>query len=103
MGFLENSLAFLFVLGVLVLIHELGHHLAARYFGVRVESFSIGFGPRLFGFRYGETDYKVCLLPLGGYVKMAGVELVGDSISSEDAKPDPDGLQVAAPSANRGK
>lgn len=92
MGFLENSLAFLFVLGVLVLIHELGHHLAARYFGVRVESFSIGFGPRLFGFRYGETDYKVCLLPLGGYVKMAGVELVGDSISSDDAQPDPDGF-----------
>ena len=92
MGFLENSLAFLFVLGVLVLIHELGHHLAARYFGVRVESFSIGFGPRLFGFRYGETDYKVCLLPLGGYVKMAGVELVGDSIGSDDAPPDSDGF-----------
>jgi regulator of sigma E protease len=93
MGFLENSLAFLFVLGVLVLIHELGHHLAARYFGVRVESFSIGFGPRLFGFRYGETDYKVCLLPLGGYVKMAGVELAGDSISSDDSEqPDPDGF-----------
>ncbi|MDA0207077.1 MAG: RIP metalloprotease RseP [Acidobacteria bacterium] len=92
MGFLENSLAFLFVLGVLVLIHELGHHLAARYFGVRVESFSIGFGPRLFGFRYGETDYKVCLLPLGGYVKMAGVELVGDSIGSDDAQSDSDGF-----------
>jgi regulator of sigma E protease len=92
MGFLENSLAFLFVLGVLVLIHELGHHLAARYFGVRVESFSIGFGPRLFGFRYGETDYKVCLLPLGGYVKMAGVELAGDSIGSDDALEDPDGF-----------
>ena len=93
MGFLENSLAFLFVLGVLVLIHELGHHLAARYFGVRVESFSIGFGPRLFGFRYGETDYKVCLLPLGGYVKMAGVELAGDSISSDDSEePDPNGF-----------
>ena len=68
MGFLENTLAFLFVLGVLVLIHELGHHLAARYFGIRVESFSIGFGRRLFGFRYGDTEYKVCLLPLGGYV-----------------------------------
>jgi len=92
MGFLENSLAFLFVLGVLVLIHELGHHLAARYFGVRVESFSIGFGPRLFGFRYGETDYKVCLLPLGGYVKMAGVELVGDSISADDAQHGSDGF-----------
>lgn len=92
MGFLENTLAFVFVLGVLVLIHELGHHLAARYFGIRVESFSIGFGPRLFGFRYGETDYKVCLLPLGGYVKMAGVELVGDSVGEETATIDPDGF-----------
>ncbi len=72
MGFLENSLAFVFVLGVMVLIHELGHFLAARYFDVRVEAFSIGFGPRLFGFRRGETDYKVCALPLGGFVKMAG-------------------------------
>lgn len=92
MGFLENTLAFVFVLGVLVLIHELGHHLAARYFGIRVESFSIGFGPRLFGFRYGETDYKVCLLPLGGYVKMAGVELVGDSVGEQTATVDPDGF-----------
>ncbi len=72
MGFLENSLAFVFVLGVMVLIHELGHFLAARYFDVRVEAFSIGFGPRLFGFKRGETDYKVCALPLGGFVKMAG-------------------------------
>lgn len=77
MGFIENSLAFIFVLGVMVLIHELGHFWAARYFDVRVESFSFGFGPRLFGFRRGETDYKVCLLPLGGYVKMAG-ESIGE-------------------------
>ena len=75
MGVIENSLAFIFVLGVMVLIHELGHFLAARYFDVRVESFSIGFGPRLFGFRRGPTDYKVCALPLGGYVKMAGEQL----------------------------
>jgi regulator of sigma E protease len=77
MGFLENSLAFIFVLGVMVLIHELGHFLAARYFDVRVDSFSFGFGPRLIGFRRGETDYKICLLPLGGYVKMAG-ESIGE-------------------------
>jgi regulator of sigma E protease len=64
--------AFIFVLGVMVLFHELGHFLAARYFGIRVESFSIGFGPRLFGFKRGDTDYKICALPLGGYVKMAG-------------------------------
>ena len=72
MTFLENIPAFLFVLGVMVLIHELGHFLAARFFDVRVESFAFGFGPRLFGFKRGETDYRVCLLPLGGYVKMAG-------------------------------
>lgn len=67
----------LIVLGIMVLIHELGHFIAAKAFGVRVEVFSIGFGTRLFGFRYGETDYRICLLPLGGYVKMAG-ELGGD-------------------------
>ncbi len=72
MDYLVNIVAFVFVLGVMVLIHELGHFLAARYFDVRVEAFSFGFGPRLFGFRRGETDYKVCLLPLGGFVKMAG-------------------------------
>ncbi len=77
MGFLENTLAFVFVLGVMVLIHELGHFWAALYFNVRVDSFAFGFGPRLFGFKRGETDYRVCLLPLGGYVKMAG-EAIGE-------------------------
>ncbi|WP_263410184.1 RIP metalloprotease RseP [Terriglobus tenax] len=60
------------VLGVMVLIHELGHFLAAKWCGVRVETFSIGFGKRLFGFRRGDTDYRVSVLPFGGYVKMAG-------------------------------
>ena len=81
MGAMENFLAFLFVLGVMVLIHELGHFWAARYFKVRVEAFAFGFGPRLFGFKRGDTDYKVCLFPLGGFVKMAGenpVEPSGD-------------------------
>ena len=72
MGFLDYFIAFVFVLGVMVLVHELGHFLAARYFGVRVEAFAFGFGPRLFGYKRGDTDYKVCLVPLGGYVKMAG-------------------------------
>lgn len=72
MGFLENTVAFIFVIGVMVLIHELGHFLAARYFDVKVETFSIGFGPRLFGFKRGETDYRISALPVGGYVKMAG-------------------------------
>lgn len=70
---------FIIVLSVLVLFHELGHYLAARYFNVTVESFSIGFGPRLFGFRHDGTDFKVCLLPLGGYVKMAGQSVVGEA------------------------
>lgn len=67
-----NVLAVVVVLGVMILIHELGHFVAAKYFGVRVHVFSFGFGPRLFGFQRGDTDYRVCALPLGGYVKMAG-------------------------------
>ena len=68
MGFLGNALAFIFVLGVMVLVHELGHFLAARLFDVKVDAFALGMGPRLFGFRGKETDYKVCLLPIGGFV-----------------------------------
>jgi regulator of sigma E protease len=65
-------LAFAFVIGVLVFVHELGHYLAARRVGVRVLTFSIGFGPRLFGFTRGGTDYCISAVPLGGFVKMAG-------------------------------
>ena len=72
MGAIQNFAAFVFVLGVMVLVHELGHFWAARYFKVRVLAFAFGFGPRLFGFKRGDTDYKVCLFPLGGFVKMAG-------------------------------
>jgi len=60
------------VLGVIIVLHELGHFLVAKFFGIRVETFSVGFGPRLAGFRYGETDYRISAFPLGGYVKMAG-------------------------------
>jgi regulator of sigma E protease len=56
----------------MVVIHEFGHFIVAKICRVRVEAFSFGFGPRLFGFKYGDTDYKVCLLPLGGFVKMTG-------------------------------
>ena len=69
---------FLIVLSVLVLFHELGHYLAARYFDVKVESFSIGLGPRLLGYKRNGTDFKICLLPLGGYVKMAGQSVIGE-------------------------
>jgi regulator of sigma E protease len=60
------------VLGIMVLVHEWGHFIVAKSFGVRVEVFSIGFGPRLWGLKRGDTDYRVSALPLGGYVKMAG-------------------------------
>jgi regulator of sigma E protease len=65
-------LAFIVLIGVMVVVHEFGHFFVAKLCGVRVEAFSIGFGPRLFGIKRGDTDYKVCLLPLGGYVKMTG-------------------------------
>jgi regulator of sigma E protease len=60
------------VLGIMILVHEWGHFIAARAFGVRVDIFSIGFGPRIWGRKRGDTDYRVSALPLGGYVKMAG-------------------------------
>src|ERR1700689_4274272 len=66
------------VLGLMILIHEFGHFAAAKYFGVRAEQFSIGFGKRLLGFRPGEADYRINILPLGGYVKMAGETPRGD-------------------------
>jgi regulator of sigma E protease len=62
----------MFVLGVLVIVHEWGHYVVARAVGIRVEKFSIGFGPVIFGRKKGETEFAVSLLPLGGYVKMAG-------------------------------
>jgi len=65
-------IAFLFVIGILVFIHEMGHFLVAKWRGVRVEKFSLGFGKKLFGFTRGETEYIICILPLGGYVKMYG-------------------------------
>ena len=71
-NFTSDIAAVVVVLGVMILIHELGHFMAAKYFGVRVLTFSLGFGPRLFGYKYGDTDYRVSALPLGGYVKMAG-------------------------------
>lgn len=71
-------------LGVMVLVHEWGHFVLARLFGVRVEVFSIGFGPRLFGVRRGPTDYRISALPLGGYVRMAGDN------PAEERRGDPD-------------
>jgi regulator of sigma E protease len=67
-----SILAFIFVLGVLIFVHELGHFLMARRIGVRVLTFSLGFGPKLVSFRRGDTEYCISAIPLGGYVKMAG-------------------------------
>ncbi len=69
---MTNLLAIIFVFGVLVIIHELGHFLAAKLMGVRVERFSIGFPPKLFSKKIGETEFTISAIPLGGYVKMAG-------------------------------
>ena len=69
---MTTLLSFLFVLGVLVFIHELGHFLLARWNGVRVITFSLGFGPKLLKFQRGDTEYCISAIPLGGYVKMAG-------------------------------
>jgi regulator of sigma E protease len=71
-SFITDALVVVAVLGFMILIHELGHFMAAKLFGVRVLVFSLGFGKRLFGFKRGDTDYRVSALPFGGFVKMAG-------------------------------
>jgi regulator of sigma E protease len=79
---LQNIWWFLIMIGIMILIHELGHYWAARFFDVRVDTFSFGFGPRLFGFKRGETDFRFSLILLGGYVKMAG-EQAGDEHAND--------------------
>src|ERR671917_2443809 len=69
---MSSILAFVFVLGVLIFVHELGHFVMARRIGVRVLTFSLGFGPKLLNIKRGDTEYCVSAIPLGGYVKMAG-------------------------------
>ncbi|HVS12505.1 MAG TPA: RIP metalloprotease RseP [Thermoanaerobaculia bacterium] len=72
MQILSNILAFLVAAGVVIFVHEAGHYLMAKLFGVRVLTFSLGFGKRLWGFRRGDTDYRISVVPLGGYVSFAG-------------------------------
>ena len=79
---LQNIWWFLVLIGVMILIHELGHYWAARMFDVKVETFSFGFGPRLFGFKKGETDFRIAAILFGGYVKMAG-EQPGDESAAD--------------------
>jgi regulator of sigma E protease len=74
MSYLIVPLAFIFILGSAVVLHEFGHFIVAKLFRIRVETFSVGFGPRLFGRKWGHTDYRVSAIPLGGYVKLGGDE-----------------------------
>jgi len=82
---MDIAIGFVLVLGILILVHEWGHFVVARFFGVRVDVFSIGFGPRLFGWKRGATDYRVSAIPLGGYVRMAGQDL--SDIDAGEQKP----------------
>lgn len=79
----------LVLLGVMIVVHELGHYWAAISVGIRVETFSIGFGPRLFGWRRGSTDFRVSAIPFGGYVRM-----LGDQPGDEKAAEEPDSFQA---------
>lgn len=71
---IQTLVPFLFVLGVLIFVHELGHFLVARWYGVKVLAFSLGFGPKLVKVTRGDTEYLICAIPLGGYVKLGGEE-----------------------------
>jgi regulator of sigma E protease len=88
MGWIQPVFWVVILLGVMILIHELGHYWAALSVGVRVETFSIGFGPRLFGFRRGDTDFRVSAILFGGYVRMLG------EIPGEETAADPRSLQA---------
>lgn len=82
--YMGNIVAMIIMLGVLIVIHELGHFAAAKWFGVTVKTFSVGFGKKLFGFKRGDTEYQLSLIPLGGYVALLGEE-------GEDGDPDDPG------------
>jgi len=78
-----NIISVIVLLGILIFVHELGHFLIAKWSGVGVLKFSLGFGPRLIGRKFGETEYLISIIPLGGYVKMMG-ESEEDELSPED-------------------
>jgi len=95
---LTTLLAAAVVLGVLIFVHELGHFLTAKWADIEVPRFSIGFGPRVLSFKRGETEYAISLLPLGGYVKMAGMEEMED-IEGGPAEARPAAAAAAGPRA----
>lgn len=82
---MDTAIGIVLVLGVIILVHEWGHFIVARRFGVRVDVFSIGFGPRLFGVKVGDTDWRLSAVPLGGYVRMAGQDIT--DVDSSDQAP----------------
>jgi regulator of sigma E protease len=87
-SFANSTVSLIVVLGIIIFFHESGHFMLAKAFGMRVFIFSFGFGKRLFGFKRGDTDYRVSLIPLGGYVKLEGEP---DDVISEDTAPRGDG------------
>jgi regulator of sigma E protease len=88
LAFANNAWAFVLVLGVIIFVHEFGHFITAKAFGIRVFIFSFGFGKRLLGFKWGDTDCRLSLIPLGGYVKLEGEP---DDVVSEDVSARGDG------------
>ena len=80
-GILVMAAQLILGLSFLVGVHELGHMVAAKYFGMRVEKFSIGFPPKIFGKKIGETEYSIGMIPLGGFVKISG--MVDESMDTE--------------------
>ena len=79
---LNTIASFLIALGVLVFVHELGHFAVAKWAGIKVERFSVGYPPKIFGFTYGETEYCISWVPFSGYVKVAGMADVGNEETS---------------------
>jgi regulator of sigma E protease len=95
-GWVQTLLAAAVVLGVLIFVHELGHFITAKLVDIEVPRFSIGFGPRILGFKRGETEYVISALPLGGYVKMAGMEEM-ENIEGPDPNRPADATAVRKP------
>jgi regulator of sigma E protease len=94
LSILSSTLWFLVALTILVFVHELGHFLTAKYFGMRVERFSIGFPPTILGRTYGATEYAVGATPLGGYVKISG--MIDESLDTDHVEEEPDPWEFRA-------
>src|ERR1700683_3794602 len=82
-NFVRDVVAVTIVLGIMIFVHEWGHFVAAKLFGVRVDVFSFGLGPRLVGVKRGDTDYRLSALPFGGYVRMAGDNVVEERTGAD--------------------